>query len=115
MREEKSGDFTEKELLRLRLMEPLITRRLYDFHPQSDKGMQAKKVLIERFGLTDRERQITGLICRGMTNQQIADKLFCAETTVKKHITSISKKMNVSNRTEIFHCCVIEHAVQNFI
>lgn len=115
LRQEESGNFQEKELFRLRLLEPLVTRKMYEFHPQNDKGRYAKKVLTERFGLTDRERQITGLICRGMTNQQIADKLFCAETTVKKHISSIAKKMNVSNRTEIFHCCLMENAVQSFI
>ena len=115
LRRKESGNFDEKELFRMRLLEPLITRRIYEFHPQNAKGQLAKKILIERFGLTDRERQITGLICRGMTNQQIADKLFCAEATVKKHISSIAKKMNVSNRTEIFHCCVMEKAVQSFI
>ena len=115
LRREESGNFTDKDIFRLRLMEPLITRRMYEFHPQNEKGQQAEKVLIERFGLTDRERQITGLICRGMTNHQIADKLFCAEATVKKHISSIAKKMNVSNRTEILHCCVMAKAVQNFI
>ena len=115
LRRKESGNFDEKELFRMRLLEPLITRRIYEFHPQNAKGQLAKKILIERFGLTDRERQITGLICRGMTNQQIANKLFCAEATVKKHITSIAKKMDVSNRTEIFHCCVMEKAVQSFI
>lgn len=115
LRQAESGEFTEKELFRLQLLEPLITRKMYEFHPQNDKGLFAKKVLIERYGLTDRERQITGLICRGMSNKQIADKIFCAETTVKKHITAIAKKMAVSNRTEIFHRCVMENAVQSYI
>jgi len=115
LRREESGNFEEKELFRLRLLEPMITRRMYEYHPQNKKGEMAKKILVERYGLTDRERQITGLICRGMSNKQIADKLFCAESTVKKHITAITKKMGVSNRAEIIHLCVIENAVQNFI
>lgn len=115
LRRQERGNFAEKELFRLRLLEPLITRAMYKFHPQNEEGRRAKKILTETFGLTDRERQITALICRGMTNKQIADKLVCAEATVKKHITAIAKKMEVSSRSEIFHRCVMERAVQNFI
>ena len=115
LRRAERGDFGEKELFRLRLLEPMVTRAMYKYHPQNEEGRRAKKILTETFGLTDRERQITALICRGMSNKQIADKLICAEATVKKHITAISKKMDVSSRSEIFHRCVMENAVQNFI
>ena len=115
LRRAERGDFGEKELFRLRLLEPMVTRAMYKYHPQNEEGRRAKKILTETFGLTDRERQITALICRGMSNKQIADKLICAEATVKKHITAISKKMDVSSRSEIFHRCVMEKAVQNFI
>lgn len=115
LRRKERGNFEEKELFRLRLLEPLITRAMYKYHPQNEEGRRAKQILKENFGLTDRERQITGLICRGMSNKQIADKLVCAEATVKKHVTAIAKKMDVSSRSEIFHRCVMENAVQNFI
>ena len=115
LRRKESGNFTEKELFRLRLLEPLLTRRMYEFHPQSEHGRLAKKVLSDQFGLTEREQQITALICRGMSNRQIADKLICAEATVKKHISAITKKMDVNNRNGIMHRCVMEEAVLNFI
>ena len=115
LRRKERGDFNDKDLFRLRLLEPLITRAMYKYHPQNEQGLLAKKILKENFGLTERERQITALICRGMSNKQIADKLICAEATVKKHITAIAKKMAVSSRSEIFHRCVVEKAVPNFI
>lgn len=51
--------------------------------------------------LTDREFEILREIGKGLTNSQIADKLFIAENTVKKHITSILGKLKFSNRTEV--------------
>ena len=49
LRQEESGNFQEKELFRLRLLEPLVTRKMYEFHPQNDKGRYAKKVLTKLY------------------------------------------------------------------
>jgi two-component system nitrate/nitrite response regulator NarL len=51
--------------------------------------------------LTDREKDVVSLIGEGMKNKQIADKLFISETTVRHHITSILKKLQVSDRLEL--------------
>ncbi|SDP64090.1 regulatory protein, luxR family [Selenomonas ruminantium] len=115
LRRKESGNFTDKELFCMRLLEPMIMRRMYEFHPQSERGAYARRVLRERFGLTEREREITALICRGMSNRQIADKLICAEATVKKHVSAIAKKMGESNRSGIIHRCVMEKAVLNYV
>jgi ATP/maltotriose-dependent transcriptional regulator MalT len=40
------------------------------------------------------------LINDGLSNQQIADKLFVSENTVKKHISNLFFKMDVERRTE---------------
>jgi len=50
--------------------------------------------------LTMRETQILDLICVGMQNKIIADRLGLSENTVKVHVRNIYKKMNVRNRTE---------------
>jgi len=36
----------------------------------------------------------------GLSNQQIADKLFVSENTIKKHISNIFQKLQVERRTE---------------
>jgi len=50
--------------------------------------------------LTQREREILGLMTRGLNNQEIAAELTVAVPTVKFHITNILSKLHVDNRTE---------------
>jgi two-component system NarL family response regulator len=50
--------------------------------------------------LTPREFEILEILCTGATNQEIAEKLFIAENTVKVHVHNILDKLNVNNRRE---------------
>lgn len=52
-------------------------------------------------GLSAREQEVLELLCRGRSNSQIADELFVAETTVKTHVSSIMRKMEVGSRLEV--------------
>jgi DNA-binding NarL/FixJ family response regulator len=51
-------------------------------------------------GLSGRERQIVGLVALGLSNKEIADRLFLAESTIKSHLNSAFGKLGVSSRTE---------------
>ena len=51
-------------------------------------------------GLTAREVEVLRSIAAGLTNQEIADKLFISEKTVANHITNIFNKTGSGNRTE---------------
>ena len=51
-------------------------------------------------GISKREAEILLLIHGGLSNQQIADKLFVSENTIKKHISNIFQKLQVERRTE---------------
>lgn len=51
--------------------------------------------------LTDREREIVGLVSEGLKNKQIADMLFISEATVRNHLTSILSKLELSDRFEL--------------
>src|ERR1700753_732609 len=53
-----------------------------------------------RSGISKREAEILLLMHEGLSNQQIADKLFVSENTVKKHISNIFLKLQVERRTE---------------
>lgn len=52
------------------------------------------------FSLSIREAEILELLCLGFTNREIAKKLVVSIETVKTHIASILKKMNVRNRVQ---------------
>ncbi len=50
--------------------------------------------------LTPRQRQIVGLVCEGLSNAQIARRLFLTESTVKQHLRAAYKLLNVRNRVQ---------------
>ncbi len=54
--------------------------------------------------LTKREKQILDRLVCGQSNQEIAEELFVAESTVKTHIYKLYKKMNVHCRREAIRC-----------
>ncbi|MBQ3301084.1 MAG: response regulator transcription factor [Eggerthellaceae bacterium] len=58
----------------------------------------------ERFNpadsLTEREHDVLALLGEGLSNSEIAQRLFISEKTVKKHLNSIYVKINVSNRAQ---------------
>ncbi len=51
-------------------------------------------------GLTDRELSILRLVAEGLSNLDIASKLYVTEQTVKFHLSNIYRKLGVGNRTE---------------
>lgn len=57
-----------------------------------------KEQLVEP--LSEREREILGLIARGDSNKEIANQLFITEGTVKNHVTHILGKLGVRDRTQ---------------
>jgi DNA-binding NarL/FixJ family response regulator len=50
--------------------------------------------------LTKRERQILELVVEGLTNREIAERLYLAESTVKRHLSSTFRRLGVSSRHE---------------
>ncbi|MBK5260988.1 MAG: helix-turn-helix transcriptional regulator [Peptostreptococcaceae bacterium] len=63
-------------------------------------NLSAEKV-IEKYDLTDREKQLVTLILKGYSNLNISEELFISTYTVKEHIKSIFRKMNLKSRGEL--------------
>jgi DNA-binding NarL/FixJ family response regulator len=50
--------------------------------------------------LTDREREILDLVARGLTNTEIAQRLFLSSKTVRNHVSNVFSKLQVAGRAE---------------
>ena len=56
----------------------------------------------EKIGLiTSREREVVNLVCEGLKNREIANRLSISEATVRNHLTSILTKLELSDRFEL--------------
>jgi DNA-binding NarL/FixJ family response regulator len=56
--------------------------------------------------LTPREQDVLRILMKGATNKEIGRQLFICEKTVKSHLNSIFKKLNVSRRLEAILCAI---------
>jgi len=50
--------------------------------------------------LTEREREVLGLLVEGLTNREIADRMIISDSTVKTHVSNVLSKLGVATRTE---------------
>ena len=55
---------------------------------------------LKDLGITKRELEILALIAQGMSNREIADKLFVSENTVKTHSSRLFDKLSAKRRTQ---------------
>jgi DNA-binding NarL/FixJ family response regulator len=81
------------------LLAPTVTRRLLDrFAPR----LPAVDPLVTHnlATLTERELEILKLIARGLSNHEIATRLFLAETTVKTHVSNLLAKLQLRDRIQ---------------
>ncbi|MBK8228500.1 MAG: DNA-binding response regulator [Flavobacteriales bacterium] len=61
------------------------------------------KAAIADLGISARELEVLGLMAKGCSNQEIADRLFISLPTVKSHSSSLFVKLDVSRRTQAVH------------
>jgi DNA-binding CsgD family transcriptional regulator len=90
-------DFTDAEVATLDLLRPHLSRTYRRLRKQAEHAMPA---LERTFGLTGREGEILGQLVTGATILSIAGDLNIAESTVRKHLEHIYRKLEVANRAE---------------
>ena len=66
------------------------------FRHLRDQGPVASKLSV----LSDREREVLGLLAEGLTNREIAARLFISEKTVRNHVSGVLRKLDFRHRTE---------------
>ncbi len=81
------------------LLAPSVTRRLIEEFAQRPAQRAIDETAL-RF-LTEREREVVGLVGRGLSNQEIADQLFVSPATVKTHVGRALLKLNARDRAQL--------------
>lgn len=80
------------------LLSPSITRRLIEnLARRTDPLEPPEKILA---ALTPREREALGLVARGLSNIEIAQRLVVTEATVKSHVSSVLAKLGLRDRVQ---------------
>lgn len=64
-------------------------------------GRSAASTGDESPSLTEREREVVGLIAEGLTNREIGQAIFVSESTVKFHLRNVMRKLDVHHRAEV--------------
>jgi DNA-binding NarL/FixJ family response regulator len=75
------------------LLDPVTTARVLE---RMRRGTEPDQL----DALTDRERHVLELIGEGLSNREIAQRLFLAEKTVKNYVTSVLAKLGMQRRTQ---------------
>ena len=76
------------------LLDPAVTQRVLE---RIRHGVEQPRELA---GLTDQERRILEFVAEGLSNREIAGRMFLAEKTVKNYVSSLLAKLGLERRTQ---------------
>jgi DNA-binding CsgD family transcriptional regulator len=71
--------------------------------------LEVAAVIMTAYGLTKRERAVTGLVCQGRSTAQIAAALWISTNTVQDHLKSVFDKTGVRSRGEVIATILRDH------
>ncbi len=86
--------------LRLTRPKPPVEIREVEVIREAPTEFVRDEARVEALGLTPRELEILDLIALGLSNQEIADRLFVSVNTVKTHSSRVFEKLEVRRRTQ---------------
>jgi two-component system response regulator DevR len=92
------------------LLDPALTQRVFARVREA-----ARKEQKEAFAaLTDQEMRVLAHVAEGKTNREIAEMLFLGEGTVRNYVSSVLRKLNLTNRAEAA-AYAVEHSIKDFL
>ena len=111
-RRRAAGDFSHEELELLKQVNRHLCLRFLELWPAgfgsgdgdgaaSRDAIGPVEALAASAGISGRETQVLDLMLAGRTNPQIAAELYISESTVKKHVNAIYRKLGVRGRVEL--------------
>jgi DNA-binding NarL/FixJ family response regulator len=81
------------------LIDPSVTRKVVAEFARMGTRTPSRTAELDN-PLSERELEILGLLAKGLTNKEIATRLYLAEGTVKNYVSNLLQKMNVRDRTQ---------------
>jgi DNA-binding NarL/FixJ family response regulator len=79
------------------MMASLLTEMSGPHLRQKQEDPEVAKIAM----LTEREREVVALVCEGLNNKAIGERMSISDTTVRHHLSSIFNKLDVANRLEL--------------
>ena len=92
------------------LLDPALTQRVFARVRKAARREQKKAFM----GLTDQEMRVLSHVSEGMTNRKIAEAMFLGEGTVRNYVSSILRKLDLTNRAEAAAYSV-KHGLDKFL
>ena len=80
----------------LRLTRPRVVREFVE----TGAPFRLDEAHLQELGISKREYEVLELISKGLSNQEIADKLFVSTSTVKTHVSNVLAKLDSKRRTQ---------------
>ena len=80
------------------LLSPSVTRKLIEEFARRSANRPASQRRLD--GLTQREVEVLTLVASGLSNQEIAERLFLSEATIKTHVARIFSKLEMRDRVQ---------------
>jgi two-component system, NarL family, response regulator LiaR len=90
------GIWLALKLSRPRVREVIIEKQI----PAPGQSFIFNEAEAEKLGLSKRELEVLQLMSQGLSNQEIAEKMFVSINTVKTHSKNLFEKLEVSRRTQ---------------
>jgi DNA-binding NarL/FixJ family response regulator len=81
------------------MLSPSVTRHLIEEFVRRPEGTRQVPPSLD--GLTERESEVLTLVARGLSNGEIAQRLFVSPATAKTHVSRLLLKLNVRDRAQL--------------
>jgi DNA-binding NarL/FixJ family response regulator len=80
-------------------LDSAVTRQLVRHLTDGAAQPAAERRVLDR--LTERQREVSELVAQGLSNEEIAGRLFLSPATVKSHLTAVMRRLEVRTRTQL--------------
>lgn len=81
----------------------LVKHYIYKYEIDKKGSNPDLEILIKKYDVSKREKEIIELLLEGRSNREIAEHLFISDNTVKTHVKNIYRKLGVKNRVQLIY------------